>query len=336
MAINATRPMITRDYSFLLNRAEHRFDEDAIDAQLTGKRVLVTGAGGSIGSSLVKRLVEAPTDFVGCVGHSELPIFNLRQVLSSGKLGEAIADVGQKHVMRALLDKWRIDLILHAAAFKHVGLMEKQPEAAFVNNTLGTISLAKVALASDTVRRMVFISTDKACNPTSIMGASKRVAEVWLKQHAMPFVTICRFGNVLGSSGSLVEIIEKCIASGEPITITDTKMERFFITAKEAVGLVLTSALLEEGDCFSINMGRPIAIVDIVETLAPRHTVVITGQPGSGEKLSEEIVGLNETTSRTLNSAIFRISMRSNPRVDSVVASIRVHPTTLLQEARAL
>lgn len=328
--------MITKDYSFLLNRSEHSFDDDAIDAALTGKRVLVTGAGGSIGSALVKRLVEAPTDFVGCVGHSELPIFNLRQALSSGKLGEAVADIGQEHVMRTLLDKWRIDLILHAAAFKHVGLMEKQPEAAFVNNTLGTISLAKVALASDTVRRLVFISTDKACNPTSIMGASKRVAEVWLKQHAMPFATICRFGNVLGSSGSLVEIIEKRIAAEEPITITDPKMQRFFITAKEAVGLVLTAAVLEEGDCFSINMGTQIPIMEIVDKLCPEGTIITTGRPGSGEKLAEEIVGPNETTGLTRNRAVFRINMQPNPRIDSIVASIKAHPSTLLHEARAL
>lgn len=335
MATKSTN-MITKDYAFLLNRSEHSFDDDAIDTQLAGKRVLVTGAGGSIGSALVKRLVEAPTDFVGCVGHSELPIFNLRQALSSGKLGEAIADVGQAHVMRALLDKWKIDLILHAAAFKHVGLMEKQPEAAFVNNSLGTISLVKVALASDTVRRMVFISTDKACNPTSVMGASKRVAEVWLRTYAMPFATICRFGNVLGSSGSLVEIIEKRVAAEEPITITDPKMQRFFITAKEAVGLVLSAAVLEEGDCFSINMGAQIPIMDIVEKLCPMGMVVTTGQPGSGEKLAEEIVGRDERTSLTRNRAVFRINMSPNSRIDSIVASIKAYPSTLVQEARAL
>lgn len=328
--------MITRDYSFLLNRSEHHFPDDEIDSQLTGKRILVTGAGGSIGSALVKRLVEAPTDFVGCVGHSELPIFNLRQALPSGKLGEAIASIRDEHVMAALIKRWRIDLILHAAAHKHVGLMEKQPTAAFENNTLGTIGLAKVALQSDTVRRFVFISTDKACNPTSVMGASKRVAEVWLKQNAMPFATICRFGNVLGSSGSLVEIIEKRIAAEEPITITDPKMRRFFITAKEAVGLVLTAAVLEEGDCFSISMGQQIPIMDIVEKLCPMGTIITTGQPGSGEKLAEEIVGVNETTGLTRNRAVFRITMKPNPRINSIVASIKAYPNTLLQEARAL
>lgn len=325
--------MITKDYSFLLNRSEHWFDDDAIDAQLTGKRVLVTGAGGSIGSALVKRLIEAPTNFVGCVGHSELPIFNLRQALPSGKLGEAIASVSDSYVMAELIKRWRIDTILHAAAHKHVGLMEKQPETAFINNTLGTISLAKVALASETVRRFVFISTDKAVYPTSIMGASKRVAEVWLKQNATPFATICRFGNVLGSSGSLVEIVERKIAAEEPVIITSPDMERFFITAREAVGLVMTAAFLEEGDCFSIQMGRPVSIVDLVKKLGASYQF---GAPGSGEKYSEEIVGFNETTGLTNNPAVLRINMSPNDRIDCIVASIKAHPNSLLQEARAL
>lgn len=327
---------MTKNYSFLLQRPEHTFNEGKINEALLGKRVLVTGAGGSIGSSVVRRLVDSPAAFVGLVGHSELPIFNLVNELPPERVGTAIASVADSHVMAALIKRWNIDLIIHAAAYKHVGLMESQPEQAFVNNTLATISLAKVALASESVRRFVFISTDKAVMPTSIMGASKRLAEVWLKQHAMPFAVICRFGNVLGSSGSLVEIIEKNLQSGEPIKITDTKMERYFITAKEAVGLVLTAALLEEGDCFSINMGRPVPIVDIVETLAPRHPTIIVGKPGSGEKISEEVVGPGELTSQTSNPAIFRISMPANPRIESIIASVKAHPTTLGQEARAV
>lgn len=325
-----------KNYSFLLERPEHDFDDAAINEALWRKRVLVTGAGGSIGSAVARRIVDSPAAFCGLVGHSELPIFNLLNELSSDKVGSAIASVADSHVMAELIKRWNIDLIVHAAAYKHVGLMESQPEQAFVNNTLATISLAKVALASESVRRFVFISTDKAVTPTSVMGSSKRLAEAWLKQCAMPFAVVCRFGNVLGSSGSLVEIIENNIKSGEPIKITDTKMERYFITAKEAVGLVLTAALLEEGDCFSINMGKPVPIVDIIETLAPRHPTIILGKPGSGEKISEEVVGHNETTSRTSNPAIFRISMQANPRVESVIASVKACPTTLGQEARAV
>lgn len=330
-----------KNYSFLLERPEHTFNEAAINEALRGKRVLVTGAGGSIGSSVARRIIASSAAFCGLVGHSELPIFNLLNELRSEPngaaiVGAAIASVADSHVMAALIKRWNIDLIVHAAAYKHVGLMESQPEQAFENNTLATISLAKVALASESVRRFVFISTDKAVMPTSVMGSSKRLAEAWLKQCAMPFAVVCRFGNVLGSSGSLVEIIEKNIQSGEPIKITDTKMERYFITAKEAVGLVLTAALLEEGDCFSINMGKPVPIVDIIETLAPRHPTIILGKPGSGEKISEQVVGRNETTSRTSNPAIFRISMQANPRVESIIASVKSHPTTLGQEARAV
>jgi FlaA1/EpsC-like NDP-sugar epimerase len=326
-----------KNYEYLLQRPEHIFDEKRIEQELLGRRVLVTGAGGSIGSAVARRLVNSPAAFVGLVGHSELPIFNLKNELGEfGKIGAAIASVADSHVMAALIDRWEIDTIIHAAAYKHVGLMESQPAQAFANNTLATISLAKVALASKTVRRFLFVSTDKAVLPTSIMGSSKRVAEVWLKEHAMPFATICRFGNVLGSSGSLVEIIENKLVSGEPIYVTDTRMERFFITPKEATGLVLTAAFLEEGDCFSIDMGKPIPIMDIIETMAPRHPVIIVGKPGSGEKLSEEVVAYGETTSRTSNKAVVRISMKNNPRIDSIVASIRQHPTSLLQEARPL
>ncbi len=324
-----------KDYSFLLERPEHRFDEAAINDALNGKRILVTGAGGTIGRSIVERVI-GPAAFVGAVGHSEFPIFSLKQALSSPKLETAIVDVGHEHVMRALIEKWKPDLLFHAAAHKHVGLMESQPEQAFANNTLATISLARIAIQSQSVRKFVFISTDKAVLPTSVMGASKRVAEVWLRKHATPFATICRFGNVLGSSGSLVEIIERKAAAGETITVTDVKMERFFITAKEAVGLVLTAALLEEGDCFSINMGKPIAIMDLIETLAPRARVEIVGKPGSGEKLTEEIIGLNERLSEAINPALLKINMLPNSRIDAVVASIKAHPSTLVQEARAL
>lgn len=326
-----------KNYAFLLNRPEHRFPEEKFDEALAGRRVLVTGAGGSIGSALVRRLVKSPAAFIGGIGHSELPIFNLRQSLDdASRLETAILDIGHEHVMHELLARWKPDLLIHAAAHKHVGLMESQPEQAFLNNSVATINLAKIAMASESVRRFVFISTDKAVEPTSIMGASKRVAEVWLRRHAAPFATICRFGNVLGSSGSLVEIIERKVATGEPITITDAKMERFFITAKEAVGLVLTAALLEEGDGFTISMGNPVAIMDIVEALAPRATIVITGAPGSGEKLSEQIVGYGEELQPTKNPAILRISMPENPRIDSVLAIIKSHPNVLLSEARAL
>lgn len=325
-----------KDYAFLLNRPEHNFDQVGIDAALEGKRILVTGAGGTIGSALVRRLVDSPAVFVGCAGHSELPLFNLKNELDSEKLGVAVVDIAHEHVMRGLIERWAPDIIFHAAAFKHVGLMERQPEQAFANNSLATLRLAKVALESNSVRKFVFISTDKAVNPTSVMGASKRVAEVGLRTHFSPFATVCRFGNVLGSSGSLVEIAERKFAAHEPVIITDANMQRFFITAKEAVGLVLTAGLLEEGTCFSIDMGEPVKIMDVVTKLAPKGARFDVSKPGSGEKLTEEIIGPREHKVETKNPAVIRISTLSNSLVDEAIVRIAQNPSRLVEEARAL
>lgn len=333
-----------KDYSFLLSRAEHRFDEDDIDDALFGKRVLVTGAGGTIGSAIVRRLLESDVSFVGLVGHSELPIFNLRRSLGrrwacSPQVASAIADIGDVPTMRALIDNWRPDIIFHAAAHKHVGLMETQPHAAFKNNTLATVKLARVAIESNSVRKFVFISTDKAVAPTSVMGASKRFAEVSLQHHFSPFVTICRFGNVLGSSGSLVEIVEKQIASGDPVTINDPRMKRFFITEREAVGLVLTAGLLEQdGGVFSIDMGEPVLVDDVVRKLCYKggHTDIVTGAPGSGEKTEEVILGPNESAVRTANPAVLRILSPTNSKVDEAVARVSLNPYSIVKEAQAL
>ena len=326
-----------KNYDFLLNRPEHTFDDIAIDGSLAGKRILVTGAGGSIGSALVKRLIESPAAFVGAVGHSELPLFNLRQrYIPEHKLAEAVVDVQNTEDMEWLLDLWKPDFVIHAAAHKHVGLMESQPEQALHNNTLATTNFARIALKSESVRRFVFISTDKACNPTSVMGASKRLAELWLKSHAMPFAVVCRFGNVLGSSGSLVEIAERKAAAGEPITVSDPRMTRFFITAKEAVGLVLTAALLEEGDAFSIDMGQPIPILELLEKLCPDAMLVTANQAGSGEKLNEEVVAESEYTFPTANPAVFKIAMQDNPLIDQAIERLIDDPSKIVEITQAL
>lgn len=328
--------MIDKDYSFLLNRPEHKFEELALDASLAGKRVLVTGAGGSIGSAIVRRLIESPAEFVGAIGHSELPLFNLKQALPNKRLHTAILDVQDVESMRWLLDWWQPDIVIHAAAHKHVGLMQDQPEAAFRNNTLATIKLAEAALKGESVRRFVFISTDKAVNPSSVMGASKRLAEMWLKTHAMPFAVVCRFGNVLGSSGSLVEIAERKAAAGEPITVTDPRMTRFFITAREAVGLVLTAALLDEGDAFTIDMGQPVPILELLEKLCPDATLVTAAQAGAGEKLSEEIVTSSEAATPASNPAILRIDMLDNPLIDQAIETLKTYPHNIVSFAQAL
>lgn len=328
-----------KDYSFLLNRPEHIFHETQIDAALEGKRVLVTGAGGSIGSAIVRRLVASPAKFIGLIGHSEAPIFNLLQALppSARRYQALVADVGHWASMKQVVDMWEPDIIFHAAAHKHVGLMERQPFAAFKNNTVATLQLAQIALESHSVRKFVFISTDKAVRPTSVMGASKRLAEVGLQQEFAPFATICRFGNVLGSAGSLVEIIEKRMVEDKAVFITDPRMKRYFITAKEAVGLVLTAGTLEDGGVFSLDMGTPINVMEIVRKMGnPKFE---TGLPGTGEKFDEELLCENEWFLATGTPGVLRVANFGQPAAATALAAIAqvlADPNSIVRIAQSL
>jgi len=329
-----------KDYSYLLNRSEHVFPEGEINKALTGKRVMITGAGGSIGSALARRIYASPATFLGLVGHSEAPIFNLAQALPShpDRLGYKIADVGDEAAMAELLKKWRPEIILHAAAHKHVGLMEGQPREAFRNNTEATLRLAQLAIASESVRQFIFISTDKAAKPTCVMGASKRLAEAGLLYRHAPFVKVCRFGNVLGSAGSLVEIIEKKLTNKEPLTVTNPKMRRYFITAKEAVGLVLSAAFLEdEGELFTLEMGTTVSIMDIVEKMTARQPLeIVITQDGSGEKVVEELLNEGEVFTPAKTPALKRINYKLLPGVEGALRRINNWPESIVWEANEL
>lgn len=327
------------DYSFLLNRPEHHFDDTAIDNALNGKRVLITGAGGSIGSSLVERCYVGGAHLIGCVGHSEAPIFALKNSLPKDlRFDFSVTDIGDWGGMQKLFNAWKPDLVIHAAAHKHVALMENQHREAFRNNCEATLQLAAQAIQSDTVRQFLFISTDKAAQPTCVMGASKRLAEVGLLYRHAPFVRICRFGNVLGSAGSLVEIIERKLAAGEPIKITDPQMKRFFITAREAVGLVLTAALLEsDGELFTLDMGEPVSIMDIVEKLTFRKPVEldIVGA-GSGEKLTEQILNPGEQFEPADSPALHKLTYIANPQFEAVLHQVRDNPSRIVTSVATL
>lgn len=291
------------DISDLLRREPATIDDDAVGRTITGQRVMVTGAGGSIGLEICRQVARWNPNQLILLGHGENSIFDalieLRQDFPALSMIPVIADVRDIERIQDLFFSLQPQVIFHAAAHKHVSLMEVNVEEAVTNNVLGTKNCVEAAIASGT-ERFVLISTDKAVQPSSVMGATKRVAEMIVRDAAhrsgRNFVTV-RFGNVLGSRGSIVPLFKHQIAQGGPITITHPEMKRFFMTIPEAVHLVLQSASMGQGgDLFVLKMGEQIRIVDLAEDL-----IRLSGlEPGKdiqiqftgirpGEKLSEAL-----------------------------------------------
>jgi FlaA1/EpsC-like NDP-sugar epimerase len=289
------------DIADLLRRRPIEMDPHA-GLYLQGKVVLVTGAGGSIGSELCRQVVRARAAEVVLLGHGENSIFEVDQKLralpNAPRLVPVIADVRDETRLREIFLRYRPDVVFHAAAHKHVPLMEAHPVEAVTNNVLGTRAAVRAALASG-VERFVLISTDKAVAPHSIMGATKRVAELIVQKAAQArtgaFLAV-RFGNVLGSRGSVVPFFKKQIEAGGPITVTHPDVRRFFMTIPEAVFLVLKAGgLASGGELFVLNMGEPVRIADLAKDLvrlsgleADEVPIVYSGlRPG--EKLDEQL-----------------------------------------------
>ena len=303
----------------LLGRAPVQLDEAGIGAILRGATVLVTGAGGSIGSELCRQLARYAPQRLVLVELSEFNLYTIEQELSAAhpaiELVRLIGDVRELPQMRQILARWRPQLVLHAAAYKHVPLMEEHNAfAALRNNTLGTWNAA-LAAAEAGVSRFVLISTDKAVNPTNVMGASKRAAEIALSSLVPRFAgtrfMAVRFGNVLGSSGSVIPKFKAQIAHGGPVTVTHPEIIRYFMTIPEAARLVLQAAAIgESGQVLVLDMGEPVKIADLARDLIRMagHTlqeipIVFTGlRPG--EKLYEELLADSDAT---LPTAIERL-----------------------------
>jgi FlaA1/EpsC-like NDP-sugar epimerase len=301
------------DISDLLRREAASIDDEAVGRTLAGKRVLVTGAGGSIGLELCRQVSRwAPAELI-VLGHGENSIFEALLDLQEGNGGvpmhPVIADVRDPARMRAVFDQFQPHVVFHAAAHKHVPLMEMNPEEAVTNNVMGTRTVVDAALAAGT-ERLVLISTDKAVQPYSVMGATKRVAELIVREAALrsrrPFVSV-RFGNVLGSRGSIVPLFKRQIARGGPVTITHPEMRRYFMTIPEAVHLVLQAASMGEGgEVFVLRMGDQILILDLAEDLIRlsglepgRDVEIVFTGARAGEKLSEALWDEGVTYSRT-------------------------------------
>ncbi len=321
VSVSQLRPVKIED---LLGRESINLRADQIAGVLKDRTVMVTGAGGSIGCELCRQVAGFGLRCLLLVDQSEVQLFQVEQELI--KLGHGsiivpvIADILDQPRMQAVMRQHHPAIIFHAAAHKHVGMMEMQPGEAIKNNVLGTAAMARLALKYG-VERFVLISTDKAVNPTSVMGASKRLAEVFLQAFAREhegktkFVAV-RFGNVLGSSGSVVPIFERQIAEGGPITVTHPEVVRYFMTIPEAVGLVLQScAQGEGGEIFVLDMGKPVRIVELA-----RQMVRLSGlQPDRdieikfiglrpGEKLCEELKHLQANCADTAHPRIKRLT----------------------------
>ncbi|MEZ5319797.1 MAG: UDP-N-acetylglucosamine 4,6-dehydratase family protein, partial [Vicinamibacterales bacterium] len=287
---------------------------------LTGRVVLVTGAGGSVGSELCRQVAAAGPRQLVLVGHGENSIFDigneLRRLFPSLALETLIADVRDRRRLRQIFDEYRPAVVFHAAAHKHVPLMEANPEEAVTNNIVGTARVIDAALAAGT-ERFVLVSTDKAVSPSSIMGASKRIAEHLVRvasaTHGKPYVVV-RFGNVLGSRGSVVPLFTKQIERGGPVTVTDPEMRRYFMTIPEAAHLILEAAGFgQAGNAYVLNMGDPVKVVDLARDLirlsgADERNIAIefTGlRPG--EKLIEELWEDDARVEETEHPDVFRL-----------------------------
>ncbi|HEX8280508.1 MAG TPA: nucleoside-diphosphate sugar epimerase/dehydratase, partial [Chthoniobacterales bacterium] len=318
-SVTNLRPVAIED---LLGRAPVEIEGDAVRAVLKGRTVMVTGAGGSIGSELCRQILSYEPAALVFLDRSEPQLFVIEQELHARGTGVSlypiVADIGRPGRMRGIFKELRPQIVFHAAAHKHVPMMELQPEEAICNNLFGTALLADLA-RENAVERFVLISSDKAVNPTNVMGATKRAAEMYVQSLATRKTTTkfmaVRFGNVLGSSGSVVPKFEQQIAAGGPVTVTHPEVTRFFMTISEAVSLVLqSSALGRGGDIFVLDMGNPIKIVDLalqmiaLAGLTPHEDIELafTGlRPG--EKLYEELAHGDESVCATVHPKIARL-----------------------------
>lgn len=305
----------------LLGRDPVQLELEAISASMRGRTVLITGAGGSIGSEICRQVCLFEPGRVLLVERAENNLFHIHRELVAAhpelrdRIIPCIADITDEPRMTALFRDDRPEVVFHAAAHKHVPMMESNPGEAVKNNVFGTRLLADLAHAHG-VRRFVMISTDKAVNPTSVMGCTKRVAEIYVQalsqQSQTSFVTV-RFGNVLGSAGSVIPIFQEQIARGGPVTVTHPEMKRYFMTIPEACQLVLQAGTMGRGgEIFILDMGEPVKVVDLARDLIrlsgfrPDEDIEIKFvgiRPG--EKLFEELSVAEESAERTRHPKIF-------------------------------
>ena len=303
----------------LLRRDQIKIDSEKNKSQYHNKTILVTGAAGSIGSEIVRQLLLFEPAQIILYDQAETPLFDLKNELTQKgtktKLHYYLQSITDKAALEQCFKTFSIDLVFHAAAYKHVFMTEAIPKAAIINNILGTKNVVDVALASK-VSHFVMVSTDKAVNPSNVMGASKRIAEIYVAHAAENTTTqiiTTRFGNVLGSNGSVVPIFKEQIAKGGPVTVTHPDITRYFMTITEACQLVLEAgATGEGGEIYVFDMGEPVKIADLATSMI-RLSGLNEGQDielvysglRPGEKLYEELLTDKENLKPSHNELIF-------------------------------
>ncbi|MFZ6052315.1 polysaccharide biosynthesis protein [Halocola ammonii] len=333
LSLNQIRNIRIED---LLGRDAITLDNKSVRDDLKGKTVLVTGAAGSIGSELARQINAYDPEKLVLFDQSESPLYDLQNEMKfhevEGKIDYVIGDIRQLDRIKRLFDFYKPQVVFHAAAYKHVPLMEDNPSEAVLTNVLGTKNLVDTADQFG-VEKFVMISTDKAVNPTNIMGATKRVAEMYAQSKdavsKTNFVTT-RFGNVLGSNGSVIPLFKKQIEDGGPLTVTHPEVTRYFMTIPEAVQLVLEAgAMGEGGEIFVFDMGQSIKIIDLAKNmvklmgleLGKDIEIKFTGlRPG--EKLFEELLTSDENTTSTHHPKIMRARVRK-VSFDSLLEEVR-------------
>ncbi len=335
--------IISGDFSFsqvrrinpidLLGREEVGFDIDVVAPFYEGKNIFITGAGGSIGSEIVNELFKLPVGRIIAFGHGENSIHSLISKYNDKRFSYVIGDVRDYEKLNNEIKKFDVDIIFHAAAHKHVPLMEDFPDEAIKNNVFGSVNVAKCAIENG-VKDFIFVSTDKAVEPTSVMGASKRLSELLLLsfneyQNSTRF-RITRFGNVLGSRGSVIPLFEEQIKRGGPVTVTHREMVRYFMSISEASRLVIKSPCVEDGNLFVLDMGEAINIYEFAKKMIKLYghseneiPIVITGiRPG--EKLYEKPLSQNESLIKTKFDKLLVSNIKEPPlQIDNVIGEFQ-------------